>query len=53
MSGTHQGEFSGIPATGKKATLLAFDRIRVKGGKVVEHWGVTDTGAMMEQLTGE
>ena len=21
-------------------------------GKVVEHWGVTDTGAMMEQLKG-
>jgi predicted ester cyclase len=50
MSGTHQGEFSGIPATGKKATLLAFDRIRVKGGKVVEHWGVTDDLGMMTQL---
>ena len=50
MGGTHQGEFMGIPATGKRNEVPFGDFVRFEGGKVVEHWGVTDTGKMMEQL---
>ncbi len=50
MGGTHQGEFMGIPATGKRIEVPFGDFVRFEGGKVVEHWGVTDTGKMMEQL---
>jgi steroid delta-isomerase-like uncharacterized protein len=53
MNGTHQGEFLGIPGTGRKISVPMGDYVRIADGKVVEHWGVTDTGAMMEQLTGE
>jgi steroid delta-isomerase-like uncharacterized protein len=50
MRGTHQGEFLGIPATGKSIAVETIDRIRVRNDKAVEHWGVTDTFGMMQQL---
>ena len=50
MTGTHKSEFLGIPPTGKTIVVPFGDFIRFEAGRVVEHWGVTDTGAMMEQL---
>lgn len=50
MRGTHQGTFMDIPATGKKIDVATIDWVRIRDGVVVEHWGVTDTGAMMQQL---
>lgn len=50
MTGTHQGEFMGIPATGKQIDVPTADFLRIENGKAVEHWGVTDTGAMLMQL---
>jgi predicted ester cyclase len=49
-SGTHKGEIFGIPATGKKVTWAAIDRVRLKDGKAVEHWGVSDDLGLMTQL---
>jgi steroid delta-isomerase-like uncharacterized protein len=50
IHGTHQGELMGIPPTGKRASVGAIDIMRVEGGKLAEHWGVTDNLAMMQQL---
>jgi len=50
LTGTHQGDFMGVPATGKTVSVTVIDIVRVTGGKVAEHWGATDMGAMMEQL---
>ena len=50
MSGTHQGEFNGIPPTGKTISVEAMDRVRARDGKIVEHWGVSDDLGMMTQL---
>ena len=50
MSGTHRGEFMGIPASNRRIQVQTMDLIRLRDGKCVEHWGVTDTMAMMEQL---
>jgi steroid delta-isomerase-like uncharacterized protein len=50
MRGTHRGDFMGIPATGKQVEVPTGDFARFEGGKLVEHWGVTDTGMMMQQL---
>jgi steroid delta-isomerase-like uncharacterized protein len=50
MRGTHQGEFLGIPATNRKIEVATIDRIRIRNDKAVEHWGVTDTLTMMQQL---
>jgi steroid delta-isomerase-like uncharacterized protein len=51
FTGTHQGEFMGIPATGRKVDVPGIDIVRFgDDGKAVEHWGVTDTMTMMQQL---
>ena len=36
---THQGEFLGIPATGKKTTTSGVDFFRMQDGRQAEHWG--------------
>jgi hypothetical protein len=49
--GTHQGEFIGIPATGKSATVNLIDITRFgDDGLAREHWGIFDQLAMLQQL---
>ncbi|MDA1183629.1 MAG: ester cyclase [Acidobacteria bacterium] len=50
MCGTHKGEFLGIAPTGRQIDVPFADFVRIESGRVVEHWGITDTGAMMQQL---
>ena len=52
MSGAHHGDFMGSPATGRRMCVPFADFVRFDGDKVIKHWGVTDTGTMMEQLKG-
>jgi len=50
-TGTHQGEFLGIPATGKSIDVQLIDIVRFgDDGLGHEHWGVFDAMAMMQQL---
>lgn len=50
-TGTHTGDFMGIPATGKAVSVGAVDIIRFgEDGLAREHWGVFDAMAMMQQL---
>lgn len=50
-SATHQGEFMGIPATGRHVSLQLVDIMRFDGdGRVSEHWGVADMLSLMQQL---
>jgi steroid delta-isomerase-like uncharacterized protein len=50
-TGTHQGEFMGMPATGKSVDIELIDIIRFGGdGLAHEHWGVLDALGMMQQL---
>jgi steroid delta-isomerase-like uncharacterized protein len=48
--GTQEGEFMGIPPTGKSVSIGVIDIIRMADGKVVEHWGQMDSMGMMQQL---
>lgn len=48
--GTHQGEFMGIPPTGRRIEVPLIDIMRINDGKIAEHWGVMDGGVMMQQL---
>lgn len=50
ITGTHQGEFAGIPATGNTISLEGQDLLRVENGKIVEHWTVMDSAVLMAQL---
>ena len=49
-SGTHEGEFMGIPATGRQVTVSAIDITRVADGRMVEHWEQFDALGLMQQL---
>lgn len=49
-SGTHKGEFMGIPPTGKQVIWTETHILRFAAGKVVEHWGNADQAGMMAQL---
>ena len=49
-TGTQKGEFMGVPPTGKSISINVIDIIRIADGKFVEHWGVMDQMAMMQQL---
>jgi steroid delta-isomerase-like uncharacterized protein len=51
VTGTQQGEFMGMPATGRSIDVQAIDIVRFgDDGLAHEHWGVFDVMAMMQQL---
>lgn len=50
FSGTHEGELMGLPPTRRRVAFDIFDLLRIRDGKVVEHWGVYDIAGMMQQL---
>ena len=49
--GTHQGDLMGIPPTGKKVEVDEIHIVRVKDGKMTEHWGLFDLAGMTRQLS--
>jgi steroid delta-isomerase-like uncharacterized protein len=51
ITGTHDGEFMGMPPTGKSIRVQGIDIVRFgDDGLGHEHWGVTDAMGMMQQL---
>ena len=50
MTGTHQGDLMGIPATGKSVKISGIDVVRFHEGQVVERWGQWDNAALLQQL---
>ncbi|WNG14252.1 ester cyclase [Cystobacter fuscus] len=49
-TGTHVGNFMGIPATGRKAEIVDKLRCRIKDGKIAEQWSNVDTESLQRQL---
>ena len=49
-SGTMQGEFLGMPPSGKHATWTETHVSRFANGKLVEHWASIDQAGMLQQL---
>jgi predicted ester cyclase len=51
VTGTHKGEFMGMPATDKPVAVNLIDITRFgDDGLAHEHWGVVDQFALMQQL---
>lgn len=46
----HEGEFAGIPPTGRTVTITGMDISRIAGGKVVEIWHQEDILGLLRQL---
>ena len=49
-TGTHRGEFWGIPPTGKGFTITSVELYRIADGKVVESWVGSDRLGLLQQL---
>lgn len=50
VTGTHRGDFAGIPPTEKQVSVQVFDLCRVIDGKMTEHWGLSDQFSLLQQL---
>ena len=50
MTGTHTGDFYGIPATGRRVNLTGIFIVRIADGKIVEHWGEEDGVKVLREL---
>ena len=52
-SGTHSGEFMGIPPTGKQIAVTGISIHRFADGEFVESWAIYDSLGMMQQITAQ
>lgn len=50
VTGTHRGEYMGLPPTGRSVTYNEIFIFRFAGHRIVETWGVVDVLAQMRQL---
>ena len=50
LTGTHKGEFMGIPPTGKKIKYAALGWLRFSEGKIIEGYAMADMQSLMQQL---
>lgn len=50
MSGTHLGNFFGIPPTEKTVSVTQFQIEHIKDEKIIAHWRQTDDMGLMKQL---
>ncbi|HEV2244477.1 MAG TPA: ester cyclase [Streptosporangiaceae bacterium] len=51
--GTHQGEFLGIPATGRTVEYISHEFYRIADGVFAEEWICSDMATLHEQLTAD
>ena len=50
VTGTHQGEFNGLPPTGRSVSYHEIFIMRFANGRIAEIWGVVDIFSQMKQL---
>jgi predicted ester cyclase len=48
--GLNTGSIFGRPATGRRSEITVFDQVRLRDGRIVEHWGVPDQLGLLMQL---
>jgi steroid delta-isomerase-like uncharacterized protein len=47
---THQGDYMGIPPSGKEVEFTGISVYRIEGGKIAESWTVEDQLGLMRQI---
>ena len=50
-TGTHSGEFLGLPPTGKTFSITEFEIVRCDNGRIVDLRNVLDIASLMAQLS--
>jgi predicted ester cyclase len=48
--GVHTGELMGIPATNREVETRGMAIHRIRDGKIVEYWSVTDVARVLQQV---
>jgi len=49
-TGTHKGEFQGIPPTGKKVSFDGMQFLTIMNGKITEIWANVDMMELIQQI---
>ena len=50
VSGTHDGDFAGIPRTGRSFTVDQVLFAHLRDGRIIELWEIVDTASLLTQL---
>ena len=50
VTGTHQGDFLGVPATGRRISARGMQIARFQNGQIVERWGSSDQLGILQQI---
>jgi steroid delta-isomerase-like uncharacterized protein len=50
VTGTHDGDFAGIPRTGRPFQIDQVLFVHLRDGKIAEAWEIADTGSLLKQL---
>jgi len=53
ITGTHDGEYKGIPATGRHIATECAEVYRIADGQFAGYWCLTNVAGLMRQLTEE
>lgn len=53
MTGTHDGEYKGIPPTGRNISAESAEVFRIVDGKIAGYWCLANVAGLMRQLTEE
>jgi predicted ester cyclase len=53
ITGTHDGEYKGIPPTGRHVATDSAEVFRIANGKFSGYWCLTNVAGLMRQLTEE
>src|ERR671910_584576 len=53
MTGTHDGEYKGIPATGRHISSESAEVFRIADGRFAGYWCLANVAGLMRQLTEE
>ncbi|MBR0681432.1 ester cyclase [Roseomonas eburnea] len=49
--GTHRGAFMSVAPTGRETTFDVMDIMRVRDGRITDHWTVADGAGLIRQIT--
>jgi predicted ester cyclase len=53
LTGTHDGEYKGLPPTGRHVATECAEVFRIADGRFVGYWCLTNVAGLMRQLTEE
>ena len=53
MTGTHDGEYKGLPPTGRHVAAESAEVFRIADGRFVGYWCLANVAGLMRQLTEE